>query len=348
MAQGSRRRGRIFIYIALIIILLIALIWLVLNKMGGFGLGAQQEPTTVVQDMVDIVFTSQAVPRGEYFTDTMLSTRQMPRTTVADGSFYTSILDVVGKRAAIDLDAGMPVTPSMAVDVATSSKSAFKIPQGMVALSVPINMLTSVSYAPQEGDHVNIIASVLFVDLDADFQSRLPNNTAVVTAPTAPDITESIAPGGPAGRGENDNSIGQPMYAVPSEAQRPRLVSHTLIQNAIVLHVGRFDLNPQPAPTTAEDGTTAPAEETVVEVPTTITLIVTPQDAITLNYLVNSSAQLTLALRGAGDEQIAQTEAVTLQYLLDHYGIPVPAKLSVGIEPRTDQLINPLYDIIPQ
>jgi hypothetical protein len=100
--------------------------------------------------------------------------------------------------------------------------------------------------------------------------------------------------------------------------------------------------------TTAEDGTTAPAEETVVEVPTTITLIVTPQDAITLNYLVNSSAQLTLALRGAGDEQIAQTEAVTLQYLLDHYGIPVPAKLSDGIEPRTDQLINPLYDIIPQ
>jgi pilus assembly protein CpaB len=70
-------------------------------------------------------------------------------------------------------------------------------------------------------------------------------------------------------------------------------------------------------------------------------LIVTPQDAITLNYVINSGAQLTLALRSAGDDTRVQTEAVTLQFLLDQYNIPVPAKLPFGIPNREgDDIVN--------
>jgi len=69
-----------------------------------------------------------------------------------------------------------------------------------------------------------------------------------------------------------------------------------------------------------------------------ITLIVTPQDAVTLNYLVFSGAQLTLALRSPGDADRPPTEAATLDYLLKTYQIPVPVKLPYGMEPRVDRV----------
>jgi pilus assembly protein CpaB len=78
-----------------------------------------------------------------------------------------------------------------------------------------------------------------------------------------------------------------------------------------------------------------------MRLPDVITLIVTPQDAITLNYLIYAGAELTLVLRSAGDEAIIDTQAVTLQYLLDQYDIPVPVKLPYGIEPRVDELVPP-------
>jgi pilus assembly protein CpaB len=73
-----------------------------------------------------------------------------------------------------------------------------------------------------------------------------------------------------------------------------------------------------------------------------ITLIVTPQDAITLNYLVYSGAQLTMALRSAQDDTRVQTESVTLQFLLEQYNISVPAKLPNSMEPPITNLQPPV------
>jgi pilus assembly protein CpaB len=67
-----------------------------------------------------------------------------------------------------------------------------------------------------------------------------------------------------------------------------------------------------------------------------VTLIVTPQDAVTLNYLMLSGAKLNIVLRSAGDPTRVDTEAVTLQFLMDQYRIPNPAKLPYGTEPRID------------
>jgi hypothetical protein len=98
----------------------------------------------------------------------------------------------------------------------------------------------------------------------------------------------------------------------------------------------------------------APTEGEVVipegpKPPDVITLVVSPQDAVTLNYLIFSGAQLTLALRGTGDDTIELTEAATLQFLLDQYNISVPAKLPYGLEPRINDLVPPvlLNDIEP-
>ena len=74
-----------------------------------------------------------------------------------------------------------------------------------------------------------------------------------------------------------------------------------------------------------------------------ITLVVTPQEAVSLNYLMYSEAQLTLALRSNEDAQADAvfTDAVTLNYLKDLYNIPLPSKLEFSLEPRVDELVSP-------
>ena len=100
---------------------------------------------------------------------------------------------------------------------------------------------------------------------------------------------------------------------------------------------------PQAAPVEGQQqqgGTSTPMP--APKAPDLITLIVNPQDAVTLNYLIYSgTAQLTLALRASGDDSRVQTEVVTLQFLLDQYKIPVPVKLPYGLEPRLDKLVSP-------
>jgi Flp pilus assembly protein CpaB len=364
MAQGSRRRGRVFIYLALIIILAFVLVYALFRNQFGVATSPEATPTFSPLDTVTIVVTTQSIPRGTELTESVLTTIPYPKRDMVEGTFFTNVADVVGKRAKFDLDARVPVTTSMVVDTTGGSFAAFQIPKGMVAVSIPIkDRVSFVSYAPQAGDHVNVIATMLFIDLDNNFQTRLPNYSAQVTAPGPtsqggpPALTVKIDGGdqkSAVGRAELETTLNQPIYAQPSENQRPRMVAQTLLQDAVVLHVGNFTTTesaqpsgpsavatPTPTPAAGQGPTQQEIQQQQLENPDIITLIVTPQDAVTLNYLILNGAQITLALRGAGDDQRVQTEAVTLQYLMDQYNIPVPAKLPYGTEPRVDLLSMP-------
>lgn len=386
------RRGRIFFYLAFIIILGLVAVYLVMQRsQTPTSLGTPgAEPTPAVQ-LVNVVVATQRIPRGSVLTDQVVSVVPIPQDLFIQGMF-SDVNQVMGRLAKFDLDAGIPLTQGMLVDSAeqlstTGSNAALSIPRGMVAVSIPISRLSSVSFAPQAGDHVNVMATMLFVDLDEEFQSILPNRSMSVISPGTGTLqggtqsqsqtqvgaqgqpqlqnqnqgqntlnvesstTTSIVGGGgaPFGRAVVDEVLGQTFYQVPQEAQRPRLVSQALLQDVVVLRMGNFPLEgtgPKPTPTPSPEGVQPPAgQQTVVvepEKPDVITLIVSPQDAITLNYLVYSGAQLTLALRPAGDDTRVQTEAVTLQFLLNQYNIPVPGKLPYGLEPRLDKLTPPV------
>ena len=240
----------------------------------------------------------------------------------------------------------LPLTPSLVTTAKEGSIASFEVGAGKVAISIPITSLTSVSYGLQPQDHVNIMAAVSLIDLDPDFQTKLPNFTASVLVPgptggedggtSASTMIQSGGATSQQGRTELDTTLNQPVYVVPSESQRSRLVSQTLVQDAVVLWVGEFPedgnisqmATPVPDTAVAEGEAAAPATPR----PTLITLIVSPQDAVTLNYLMLSNANLNLALRGAGDNQLIETEAVTLQFIMDQYKIPYPTKLPYGLE----------------
>ncbi len=75
--------------------------------------------------------------------------------------------------------------------------------------------------------------------------------------------------------------------------------------------------------------------------PDIATLIVSPQDANTLYYMVYTNVPIMMTLRNPSDQSRSATEAATLQFLLSQYNIPVPAKLPYASMPRIDALAAP-------
>lgn len=379
------RRGRVFFYLAFIIILgLVAFVVIWQRYLEpSTSLTNEPQPTPVIKT-VNVIVVTQSISRGTAVSGAVLGMVPIPEELFYEGMF-TNIGDVEGRLAKFNLDSGVPLTRGMLVDSAeqlsaTGSVAALSIPRGMVAVSIPISRLSSVSYAPQAGDHVNVIVTMLLVDIDSDFQTSLPNRNVGVIAPGTGTGTLSgsaaggetaetgsgqaeaqfesaslvaITSGGQVGRATQDPILGQTLYHVPSEPQRPRMVSQNLLQDAIVLQIGSFPYKGQEENEPQGEGQAEqPPEEEQQQQregeqppapppPDVITLIVSPQDAITLNYLMYSGAQLTLALRAAQDDTRVQTESVTLQFLLEQYSISVPAKLPNSMEPPVRELITP-------
>jgi Flp pilus assembly protein CpaB len=354
MAQGSKQRGRIFIYIALLLILGVAAVYLLVLRPRTQGQKAAVATPAPAEEMANIVVSIQPIPYGTALTADVLTTVPYPKKLLVPGVFYNTVDELIGKRAKMDLEAKVPITSSLISDSAEGSLASFQIPDGMVAVSIPIiSPLSSVGYGAQPGDHVNVIATMMFVDMDSNFQTRLPNITAgVVPPPGSPEnpslvaFTKALGLDAVQGRAEQDQTLAQPVYLVPSEPQRPRIVSQTILQDVIVLHVGEFPLTqPSVAAQTAVTPTPAPGNQQPAPAepkkPLMISLVVTPQDAVTLNYLMYSGVEMNLALRGAGDEQRIKTDAVTLQYTMDTYSIPLPAKQPYGFEPVVTTLNLP-------
>lgn len=356
------RRGRVFLYLSLILVLLVVGGYLLYqNFFKDGGASPEQAQEVVPPDTVPIVIIVQKAPRGTVLDETVLGLIDVPRNLYIS-SMFTDLTQVVGKQAKFDLDSGIPLTINMLVDTAAQlsdagSVASLSIPEGMVAKAIPIGRLASVSYALRPGDRVVVIASMQFIDLDSDFQTRLPNSTALVYGSTIsfgegpPRLTSEVtAAGGTYGRAERDTDLPEEkLYVVPSEKQRPRLATQIIIPSATVLHIGNFSYEesglpagavpPTPTPIPPEGEAAAPTP--VEKPPDNITLIITPQEAVNLTYLIESGVDLTLALRSAGDSTVIDTDTATLQYFLDDYSIPLPAKLTYGLAPRVDGATAP-------
>lgn len=339
-----KRGSRILLFLVVVIIILIAVAFLVVGR-GGNLFGGTPTPTP---PWISIVVVGQPINRDDEITAEALTSMELPQTSVTE-KMIRDPQTVVGKFALFALDQGLPLMTNMIADRPgmnqPGSEAAKVIKPGLVAMSIPLNTsFDSVAYGIRDGDRINIIATTLFIDVDASFQSSLPNYTAQVTGvgfipDTLPVLSAAIASGGEAaaqGRAELDPTLNQALYLVPSEKQRARLVSQMILQDIQVLHVGDFTLAGQEPQKVAEGQptpTAAPAAK-----PKVITLIVTPQDAIALTYLMHSGAKFNLTLRAPDDQTRVETEAATLQYLLSQYAIPVPAKLPYVMEPRIQNL----------
>jgi Flp pilus assembly protein CpaB len=238
--------------------------------------------------------------------------------------------------------------PTVAEDI--GSQTSALLPQGKVAISLPMDMLGGVAYAIADGDRVDIVLSFLFVDVDETFQSIEPNIQSLVTVSPEGGITVET---GQVGRFEASSILGVPVIIVPTEDQRPRLVTQRTVQNALVLHVGVYpydgdflgaNVQPTPIPEEpveeGEDGEPPPPTP-IPPRPSVITIGVDPQEAIAMIWAMEAQVPMTLMLRSAKDYQAADdptTQAVSLEYLVTTYQITRPPRLDYALEPRITEV----------
>lgn len=353
------RIGRILILLALVLIVGLAAVYLLYLQPSQTATPSGPQPTQEVPK-VKVVISAQPIRRGTRIEENMLAEVEVP----ADSVVQSQILDpneALGKLAARDIPQGLFLTKGDLAESPTAlgetgSTAALAIPPGYVAISIPISRLTSVAYAIRPGDHVALLATLPIVEVDQDFQSRLPNviQSAIQTSGEGQFALTPLVEtsGGVLGKVVNDEELGTSFYVGPSEPQRPRLTTQMFIEDALVLYVGTFPLTqaqPQVVPTSEQPAQGAPSpqeqvatEQQAVQPPDIVTLVVSPEDAVALKHLMDRQIVLTLALRAPGDTQPLNTEAVTLSYIIDRYRFVIPAKLPYDTEPRIDKIEMPV------
>jgi len=358
------RRGRTLIFVFLIIIIAAVVLYVAYNQFV-------KPPEVVVPPSVEVYIAGQNILQGGVISPELLATIKVAPGDVVE-VMYTidEVSSLVGRAAKFPLDQGVVITTSMVGDpssaVPISGPSwASLIPSGMTAISIPADRFSLSGYAINDGAHVNLNACFLFVDVDPTFQTMLPNKTSTLTGTgfTAEGLPILSLGVGPAdnnqGRLELDPSLQQPYYVGPSESQRPRMVCQMMLQDVVVMKLGNFSREegatidtPSIPPTTDANGQPVQTNPT----PDIVTLMVTPQDSITLTYLLNaqlppitnadgtispatSQTRLTMTLRNPTDQARQATEASTLQFLLSQYNIPIPAKLPYALQPALPNLL---------
>lgn len=346
------RRGRILILLVLIVIVGLALVYFAfLNPLGGGG-----GPSVVATQAVtkNVYYAAQNIPQGTEITQEMLGTFSLPPENVAEVMFEVGEeSNLVGQTARFTLEQGTLITSSMVGsgpgELPPPSWS-FQVPPGMVAVSIPTDRLSTSAYAIIKGAHINVNVCMTFVDVDPAYQTLLPNYLSSVSDIFFPEggrptITiDPVTQEQPArqGRTELDPTFQKPIYVVPSEAQRPRLVCQIILQDVTVLNLGNFELQVV-QPVAPQEGQNAAATTTQTsQKPDIITLLVSPQDSISLNYFVYSGAVFSMTLRNPNDNSRVDSQSATLTSILTQYNISLPSKLPYAQNTRLDFLAPPL------
>ncbi len=369
MNRGARIRR---IVLLLLSIILIGGGYLALMRSGfapALSLQATPTQTATAVPRSFVVVAKVDIPEGSVITPALVETRPWPQDSIPEGTLIdpTRAFDQV---ALYDLAAGQPVVASALVPadeyvpptptpiILPGSLAGKLLEPGRVALAFPVDRYSGVAYALRPGDHVDVLMSLLLLDVDQDFQARLPNSGQILVL-TRDEVTEEyhfvpLNTMFPVGETTADEVLDQLVYVVASEDQRPRLVTQLTIQNATVLGVGAWPIEEGvalagvPTSTPTPQGAATPVGPApTLSPPDMITLSVLPQDAVALEFMLSMGAQVTFVLRGLGDDTVYQTEPMTLDFIMERYGVPVPAKLPVVIDYPTPGPPTPTPSPIP-
>jgi len=345
-------------------LILLAVLLLLVALVGGFfwmrsrgGLGSQEAEVTPTEDLTDyeeIVVAAQSISGGQQIlTEQGAAILQPWPKDSLPLEYFNTLEQVDSKFARMDIPRGMPILPNMLGEpggmLSVSGSSAALFESGRVAYAIPMDTLGAVAWAPQPGDHVDVLAAVKLVAVDEEFQSPLPN---LFQSLPAGEEEQPLA--GTFGRFETLPN-GQDALVFQSSVSIPNLIVQLTVQDAIVWHIGVWEeaQATQVTGVSAEEeagagallgegmqtqAPAAPPAEPVGETVKPLTLLLTHQDALILKYLVEMGADLDLVLRPAGDTAPAITEPVWLRYVLDRYQLPDVVELPVAPTPVREML----------
>ena len=213
------------------------------------------------------------------------------------------------------MEKGTPVFMSDLSSLTTQGQTglSIEIPTNMEAVSIPITQVNAVGGAIAPGDFVDLLVSI-----KVDPNSLVPTNAALVSAtPAAGSAAQPTPTPKPTATPAAGPAAAAPAGGASNEAAS--LLTLTTLQHVKVVAVGQ-QLDTPKVDTSTSKGSAAASSSTNTAAPTTLTLLLSPQDALIVKYARDSGAMIDLALRRYDDQSPFATKGVDLQYFLDHYG----------------------------
>ncbi|MGQ9459477.1 MAG: Flp pilus assembly protein CpaB [Anaerolineae bacterium] len=296
------RRGRLFILLGLILATVTAAgAYLLLSQQQAGPAGPQAVPTTRV------VVAIQNIGEGQPILPETITMTDWPKDQVPPGAILNQA-DVAGKLARVPIFQGQVLQREMLIDkeqmIAEGTHASWQIPPGKVAVAFPVTRLSSVAYAVQAGDFVDVLITLHLVDVDLETQVKQP--------------VERV--------GVEGGIIG---------TQTPRQVTQLTLQDVQVLRVGEWTTEAAAAQQPQQGQQQGTQEAPKPAGPDIITLLVDQQDALVLKFLRESGAVIDLALRARDDHNLVSTESVTLDYIVRRFNVAVPPKQPYALEPQS-------------
>lgn len=297
------RRGRILILLGLVLASATAVAVYILLQTTTTPSG----PPEVERE--DVVVAIQPIAEDEPVED-RIDLRAVPVETIPEGALR-SLEGTEKMVAAGPIPQGTIIQPDLLLsprERLQEGELGQLLEMGFVAVALPISELSSVSYGIQPGDHVDVLMTFFFLDIDLEAQSIEPLCPPLCT------------------------TTGGEQQQAQSALQLPRLASQLTVQDVLVLGVGRWEQE-QPTEEQAEQQQTE--EPAAPVLPQYVTVMVTPQDALVLKLAREQGLSIDLAVRAQDDAQQFVTQQVTLDYIMARFGVSVP-----GPQPYTVQGID--------
>lgn len=247
-----------------------------------------RQATAQKVETIDVLVALQDIPERTVLTPALVGVRPAIPDALPPG-VLTKPDQVTGRMTTTRLYSGEMILPGRLADTSGRSGVSFNLTKGKVLITLPASDIIGTA-AVRPGDHVDLLVTI--------FSNELPTSPAQAGATSQGGASQASA----AGRAAPDLTV--PM------------VTQTTMQNLVVVGIGPFGVvsKDTQAPSSAGAAGTASAS--------LLTFALSHDDALRLKALKDTrGVRMELVLRAAGDEEIVQTEPVTLQTLLQFYRI---------------------------
>ena len=320
-------RGRFFIILGVVLLALAIVGGVLIVVLQGRGRATptptagtpEAGATEVAPETRDVVVALQNIGLGEKILPDAVGLRpvevdKLPEKAILDPA------DVVGKLAKQDIYQKDVLVADEVIAVEDVQRVGWRasplISDGRVALAFPVSQLAAVNYAIQPGDRVDVLVCGAFIGVDPDTQIKTPLIFA------------------------GDESCEAGCQPVGEQVQRT--FCQLTVDEAEVLGIGQWGQAQQAVPEgeQPEGVGTGEGQEGEGQLPKlfdSLILMVSPQDAVVLMYLLQNDYVIDLALRSNEDVDRHETEQVTLEYVMTRFRISSPTGLPYRLEPMQSQ-----------
>jgi len=239
-------------------------------------------------ETIDVLVALQDIPERTVLTPALVGVRPAIPDALPSG-VLTKPDQVTGRMTTTRLYSGEMILPGRLADTSGRSGVSFNLTKGKVLITLPASDIVGTA-AVRPGDHVDLLVTI--------FSNELPTSPAQAGATSQGGASQGSA----AGRAVPDLTV--PM------------VTQTTMQNLVVVGIGPFGVVSKDTQASSSAGAAGTASASL------LTFALSHDDALRLKALKDSrGVRMELVLRAAGDEEVVQTEPVTLQTLLQFYRI---------------------------